>query len=220
MLTKRRLAGETAIALAVVTGHRDRAHLAAPIHFGHVGHDAYDPRFQAWTIDWVQHQLFHPSWMFDANIFAPNHLTLAYSDSLFGIAIPLLPLRWLGVSPIGQLNIALLLGMATSGRVGLPVRTARAAPWSWRAFAGAAFAFGPFGSVSSGALHATPRGRGRRGRSRMVARDRAAALDDAAPGAPAPNGTGRLVAPAALLRARSSGRPPCRSTRASRRSPW
>ena len=26
---------------------------------GHVAHDAYDPRFQAWTIDWVQHRLFH-----------------------------------------------------------------------------------------------------------------------------------------------------------------
>ena len=85
---------------------------------GHIGHDAFDPRFQAWTIDWVQHKLGSPGSMFDANIFAPEPHTLAYSDSLLGIAIPLLPLRWLGVSPIGQLNVALLLGFATSAASG------------------------------------------------------------------------------------------------------
>ena len=81
---------------------------------GHTGHDAFDPRFQAWTIDWVQHKLASPASLFDANIFAPEPHTLAYSDSLLGIAIPMLPFRWLGVSPIGQLNIALLLSFATT----------------------------------------------------------------------------------------------------------
>ena len=44
----------------------------------------------------------------------PEPRTLAYSDSLLGIAIPMLPFRWLGVSPIGQLNLALLFSFAAS----------------------------------------------------------------------------------------------------------
>jgi hypothetical protein len=122
---------------------------------GHVAHDPFDPAFQAWTIDWVQHALHHPLHLFDANIFAPESNTLAYSDSLIGIAVPLLPLRWIGLSPIAQVNVALLLGTATSAAAaylfGRYVSGFRAVG----ALTAVAFAFGPFGTLSSGALHAT-----------------------------------------------------------------
>jgi hypothetical protein len=154
-LTVRRVARETLIALGL--GLLAAIAVTWPLvtKLGHVGHDAFDPRFQAWTIDWVQHKLGSPGSMFDANIFAPEPHTLAYSDSLLGIAIPLLPLRWLGASPIGQLNIALLLGFATSAASGYLFGRVVTRSVAVGAMTAAAFAFGPFGSVSSGALHAT-----------------------------------------------------------------
>jgi hypothetical protein len=158
---------------------------------GHIGHDAFDPRFQAWTIDWVQHKLGSPRSMFDANIFAPEPHTLAYSDSLLGIAIPLLPLRWLGVSPIGQLNVALLLGFATSAGSGYLFGRVVTRSVAVGALTGAAFAFGPFGSVSSGALHAAAHaGVGVAAAAAWWLADRAE-QDEARP----------LLAPAALLAA-------------------
>jgi len=154
-LTVRRVTRETAIALML--GLLAAVAVTWPLvtKLGHIGHDAFDPRFQAWTIDWVQHKLGAPGSLFDANIFFPEPHTLAYSDSLLGIAIPLLPLRWLGVSPIGQLNVALLLGFATSAASGYLFGRVVTRSVAVGAVTAAAFAFGPFGSVSSGALHAT-----------------------------------------------------------------
>jgi hypothetical protein len=153
-LTVRRVAWETAIALGL--GLLAAIAVTWPLvtKLGHIGHDPFDPRFQAWTIDWVQHKLGSPGSLFDANIFAPEPHTLAYSDSLLGIAIPLLPLRWIGVSPIGQLNIALLLGFATSAAAGYLFGRVVTRSIAVGAITAVAFAFGPFGSVSSGALHA------------------------------------------------------------------
>lgn len=122
---------------------------------GHTAHDPFDPRFQAWTIDWVQHALRKPFDLFDANIFAPEQRTLAYSDSLIGVAIPLLPFRWIGVSPIGQVNIALLLGTAMSAGSAYLFGRVVSRSRMTGAFAAVAFAFGPFGTLSNGALHTT-----------------------------------------------------------------
>jgi hypothetical protein len=110
----RRVALECAVAIAAGLVMAIAVTWPLVTKLGHVGHDAFDPRFQAWTIDWVQHKLGSPGSLFDANIFAPEPRTLAYSDSLLGIAVPMLPFRWFGVSPIGQLNVALLLSFATT----------------------------------------------------------------------------------------------------------
>lgn len=150
----RQVARETAIVALLALAVAIAVTWPLVTKLGHIGHDAFDPRFQAWTIDWVQHKLGSPGSLFDANIFAPEPHTLAYSDSLLGIAIPLLPLRWLGVSPIGQLNIALLLGFATSAASGYLFGRVVTRSVAVGALTGVAFAFGPFGSVSSGALHA------------------------------------------------------------------
>lgn len=154
-ITVGQIARETAIAIAV--GLVAAIALTWPLvtRLGHIAHDPFDPRFQAWTIDWVQHSLRSPGSLFDANIFAPEPNTLAYSDSLLGIAIPLLPLRWLGVSPIGQLNCALLLGFATSAASGYLFGRVATRSVAVGTVTAAAFAFGPFGTLSSGALHAT-----------------------------------------------------------------
>jgi hypothetical protein len=188
-MTVRRVAWETAAALAL--GLLAAIAVTWPLvtKLGHVGHDPFDPRFQAWTIDWVQHKLGSPGSLFNANIFSPEPHTLAYSDSLLGIAIPLLPLRWLGVTPIGQLNIALLLGYATSAASGYLFGRVVTRSITVGAVTAAAFAFGPFGSVSSGALHAAAHaGVGVAAAAAWWLADRAAR-----------DGERRLLAPAALM---------------------
>ena len=154
-VTVRRIAIEVVIATVVGLGLAIVVTWPLVTKLGHTGHDAFDPRFQAWTIDWVQHKLGSPGSLFDANIFAPERNTLAYSDSLLGIAIPMLPFRWLGVSPIGQLNIALLLSFATTFASGYLFGRVVTRSMVVGALTGVAFAFGPFGSVSSGVIHAT-----------------------------------------------------------------
>jgi len=154
-VTVRRIAIEVVIATVVGLGLAMVVTWPLVTKLGHTGHDAFDPRFQAWTIDWVQHKLGSPGSLFDANIFAPERNTLAYSDSLLGIAIPMLPFRWLGVSPIGQLNIALLFSFATTFASGYLFGRVVTRSMVVGALTGVAFAFGPFGSVSSGVIHAT-----------------------------------------------------------------
>ena len=154
-VTVRRIALETLVALGLGLVMAIAVTWPLVTKLGHVGHDAFDPRFQAWTIDWVQHKLGSPGSLFDANIFAPEPHTLAYSDSLLGIAIPMLPARWLGVSPIGQLNLALLLSFASTFASGYLFGRVVTRSIVVGALAGVAFAFGPFGSVSSGVIHAT-----------------------------------------------------------------
>lgn len=115
--------------------------------------DPFDPRFQAWTIDWVQHALGRPG-LFDANIFAPERQTLAYSDSLIGIAVPLLPLRWAGLTPIGVWNVALLVGYASSAAAGYLAGRVVTGARAVGAVTGAAFAFGTFGAYEANHLQA------------------------------------------------------------------
>jgi hypothetical protein len=153
-VTVRRIAVETLVALGLGLVAAIAVTWPLVTKLGHVGHDAFDPRFQAWTIDWVQHKLGSPGSLFDANIFAPEPHTLAYSDSLLGIAIPMLPFRWLGVSPIGQLNIALLLSFATTFASGYLFGRVVTRSITVGAVTAVAFAFGPFGSVSGGVIHA------------------------------------------------------------------
>lgn len=117
---------------------------------GSVAHDAFDAVVQAWALDWVQHAIRSPGHLFDANIFAPQPGTLAYSDSLIGIAIPLLPLRWLGLSPIALLNVSVLIGTtftaASAYLLGRVVTRSRAVG----AMTAAAFAFGPLATTHIG----------------------------------------------------------------------
>lgn len=117
--------------------------------------DVADAPFQAWTIDHVQWALTGGGSLWDAPIFAPNRNTLAYSDSLIGIAVPLLPLRWLGVGPLAQLNIALLLGIATSAGGGYLFGRVASRQRTVGALTGAAFAFGAFGTAMTAQVHAT-----------------------------------------------------------------
>ncbi len=127
------------------------------LHLQTRARDLIDTLFQAWTIDWVQYAVEHGHNPYNANIFLPQHTTLAYSDTLIGVAVPTLPLRWLGMSPIGVLNVTLLLGFALSAAAAyLFVRMVTGSRLA-AAVGGAGYAFGPFGALAARHVHVAMR---------------------------------------------------------------
>ena len=78
--------------------------------------DNADTVFHQWTLAWLAHQIVQdPLRLFDANIFYPDHLTLAYSDHLFIPGIFVVPLLWIGFSPILAYNVLLITGFTLTG---------------------------------------------------------------------------------------------------------
>jgi hypothetical protein len=123
------------------------------LHLNTKARDLIDTLFQAWTIEWVQHALSHGMNPYDANIFAPEKTSLAYSDTMLGVAIPTFPLRWLGMTPIGVLNVTIIVGLAASAAAAYVFARLVTGSRLVAAVAGAAYAFGPFGALSERHVH-------------------------------------------------------------------
>jgi hypothetical protein len=78
--------------------------------------DLVDAYFSIWRLAWIAHQLPRsPLHLFDANIFFPEPLTLAYSDAVLAPALAVAPLFWIRVNPVLIYNLALLAGFILSG---------------------------------------------------------------------------------------------------------
>ncbi|WP_157898587.1 hypothetical protein [Luteitalea pratensis] len=75
-----------------------------------------DVRLNVWALAW-NHRVFtgHAWPYFDGNIFYPHPATLAYSEHLFGIALPMLPLHLMGAPAPLVYNIAWLLSFPLLG---------------------------------------------------------------------------------------------------------
>jgi hypothetical protein len=79
-------------------------------------HDEGDPLLNTWALAWVAHQLPRaPAHLFDANIFAPERRTLAFSETLIAPGVIAAPLQWLGAGPILVSNLVLQSGFIVSG---------------------------------------------------------------------------------------------------------
>ena len=76
--------------------------------------DYGDPLFNAWVLAWDATHLFTRGW-WNANIFAPHPLALAYSDHLAAPALQILPLYRLTGNPILVYNVTLLATFTLSG---------------------------------------------------------------------------------------------------------
>jgi hypothetical protein len=75
-----------------------------------------DAQLNAWIVSWIAHTLpTAPAHLFDANIFAPEPATLAYSEPLIAPALLVAPVRWLGGSPVLAFNLLTILGLALTG---------------------------------------------------------------------------------------------------------
>jgi hypothetical protein len=78
--------------------------------------DQGDPLLNAWILDWDCYALVHqPLHLFNAPIFVPAHLPLAYSENLLGIALPLFPVWLFGGGAITLHSLGIILGFTLSG---------------------------------------------------------------------------------------------------------
>ncbi|HEU4521320.1 MAG TPA: hypothetical protein VFT12_04905 [Thermoanaerobaculia bacterium] len=78
--------------------------------------DLGDPLLNTWIIDWVGYALTHdPLSLFDAPMFYPSRMPLAFSENLIGVALFAIPFQLAGVAPLTVYNILFLLGFALSG---------------------------------------------------------------------------------------------------------
>lgn len=87
---------------------------SSPAHRS-LNHNA-DAQQAAWAMSWIAHTVVRdPANLFNANIFAPERNTLAYSDPMIVPALVVAPVRWLGGSPVLAFNLALLAGLTLTG---------------------------------------------------------------------------------------------------------
>ena len=87
---------------------------SAPAHWSRV--DNADASLNIWAVNWVgAHLVQEPSQLFDANIFHPEKLTLAYSEVMIVQGAMVAPIVMLGGSPVLAFNVALLAGLALTG---------------------------------------------------------------------------------------------------------
>jgi hypothetical protein len=86
-----------------------------------------------YVLAWDTHAFLHKPWaIFDANIYYPQHLTLAYGENLIGIALFAAPVIWLNGNLLLAANLAAMLSCVLCGvgayvlarRVGLSVAAA------------------------------------------------------------------------------------------------
>src|ERR1700740_701142 len=91
-----------------------------PLSF-HLGSLAYridngDGQFSVWNVAWVARALvLDPLHVFDANIFYPHRLTLAYSESNLGAGALAVPIYWTTRNPVAAHNFVLLVSFVLSG---------------------------------------------------------------------------------------------------------
>ena len=136
------------VALAVLTSWPLVLHLPSRI-----APDLGDPVRTAWQVAWVGHAMLHdPLHLFDANVFYPHPLSLAFSDSLLGYG----PAGFFGSGTVAALvryNLLFLLAWSLcfvgayllARELGLRKLGAAAA--------GAAFAYAPYRVTEAGHLH-------------------------------------------------------------------
>lgn len=107
--------------------------------------DSGDPLLNAWIMEWTWHSLTtDPSSFWHAPIFHPLRYTIAFSENLLGITVPLLPLYAAGLKPLVVYNIAMLLGFAFSGYGAFVLGRMVTGSTGAGIVAGIAYAFLPF----------------------------------------------------------------------------
>ncbi len=105
----------------------------------------FDPLFSIWRLEWIGHQILRePFRLFDANIFHPARLTLAYSDAMLLPALLVAPALWLGTSGPVVYNVVLLSAFALSGLTMFVLVNTLTGHAGAALAAGVMFAFSPF----------------------------------------------------------------------------
>src|ERR1039457_5638382 len=136
------------VALAVVTSWPLVLHLPSRI-----APDLGDPVRTAWEISWVGHAMLHdPLHLFDANVFYPHPLSLAFSDSLLGYG----PAAFFGhgtVAALVRYNLLFLFAWSLCFVGGYLLARELGLRKLGAAAAAAAFAYAPYRVTEAGHLH-------------------------------------------------------------------
>ena len=75
-----------------------------------------DPLENVWIFSWAAHALAHQPWaLFDANIFSPEPLTLAYAENVLGVSILAAPVFWITGNGVLTYNLAMQGVLAAGG---------------------------------------------------------------------------------------------------------
>ncbi len=115
------------------------------VNLGRAVADPGDPYINIWILDWDWWATVHqPLSLFHANAFHPAKYSLAYSENLYGIAMLLFPLRFVGVDPITAYNIAMLAGFALCGYAAWLLGRRLTGSFAAGLAAGVFYAFVPF----------------------------------------------------------------------------
>jgi len=123
------------------------AALAYPLSIhpaGRVMSAAPDTIYSLWALSWDVHALTHqPLSVFDANIYHPEHRTLAYSENLIGSAPFAAPTLWITGNPVLAMNLIVLAASVLCG-LGAYLLACRLGISTWGAvLCGVIFAFAP-----------------------------------------------------------------------------
>ena len=136
------------LAAVLVAGALLTAIFTYPIAFkpGHVGRvDNGDGQLSIWNVAWVARTLaIDPLHVFDANIFYPNHNTLAYSEANLGAGALAIPVYWLTRNPYAAHSSAVLLAFLLSFAGAYYLTRYLTGDWRAAAVAAVWFAFCPF----------------------------------------------------------------------------
>jgi hypothetical protein len=109
-----------------------------------------------WTLAWGTHALTNDIWkIFDANIYYPQRLTLAYSENLIGDVIVAAPVLWTTGNSVLALNVVALTSclLCAVGAYVLARRLGASRPAA--VLCGIVFAFAPPRFLRIGQLHLT-----------------------------------------------------------------
>ena len=116
--------------------------------------DKGDPYTIAWTLWWDYHQTFtDPLHLFDANVFYPFKLTLAFTENIYGIAVFYFPLFALGLRPLTVHSIATFLAFPFAGYGAFRLARTLTGSVAIAIVAGIVFAFVPFRYTLLAHLH-------------------------------------------------------------------
>ena len=104
-----------------------------------------DPYFSMWRLGWIAHAIRNaPGQLFDANIFYPERLTLAYSDAMLLPGVVFAPLFWAGTSPVIIYNLALFSAFTLSGFTAFSLARLVTGNVGASLVAGVIYAFAPY----------------------------------------------------------------------------
>jgi UPF0755 protein len=116
-----------------------------------------DTDLTMWALAWDTHAFTHqPLAIFDANIYYPQHLTLAYSENFIGSALLAAPALWLTGNPVLAFNLVALVSPVLCGVGAFLLARRLRVSVSGATLAGIVFAFSPPRFLRIDQLHLAP----------------------------------------------------------------